>query len=365
MKYIFFALNVSVDLIAHVMMFFLWRDFLGFNNIYLQIAIGAILLMFLALTVIAPLCIHWRDNIWSRSLYVVVGLWLGFMLNSVLLAAIFYLAYIIFPGLEITLALKSLYIILLPLLFLLPEAWAAQSWRIKRVSVAIKNLPDFWEGKEILHVSDVHLGPIWRQSFFDRLVSKINSIKAEAIFITGDLFDGMEADFSWFHKRRIIASSGVYYAFGNHDIILGKDRVKALLKDSGIMVLDDVLHEEKGLQILGLSCYYEGHLDVSKKILEEMKCCFDKPSILLYHEPKDIKAIRNAKVDLQLSGHTHGGQLWPFNFIAKILYRGFVYGVYKLKDYTLSVTAGAGTWGPPLRLGSRSELVLLKLVKRT
>ena len=69
-------------------------------------------------------------------------------------------------------------------------------------------------------------------------------------------------------------------------------------------------------------------------------------------------------IDLQLSGHTHAGQIWPFNLLIKLLYRGFVHGIYRNKDYTLSVSAGTGTWGPPLRLGSRSEIIVLQLIKK-
>lgn len=363
MKYIFFVLNVIVDISAHLIMFFLWRDFLGLNDIFIQMAVGAILLMFLSLTVIAPLLIYWRDNMLSRSLYLVVGLWLGFMLNTILLALLYYTIVYFFPFLALTYYIKGLYLIVLSVLILIPEAWAAQCWRIKRVTIKMNNLPDYWVDKEIVHISDIHLGPIWRQRFFDNLLKKIKDLKAEAIFITGDLFDGMEANFSWFHERKLDAPSGVYYSFGNHDMLLGKDRVKALLKNSNIIVLDNVLHEEKDLQIIGISCYYEGHLDMNKKLRVDIKHNPNKASILLYHEPKNVPEVKGLGISLQLSGHTHGGQMWPFGLIAKALYRGFVNGVYRLKDYTLIVSAGAGTWGPPLRLFSRSEIVLIKLIK--
>jgi len=346
-------------------MFFIWRYFFSLNNIYLQIAAAGILLIFAALTIIAPLFIHWRDNIMSRSLYLVIGLWIGFILNSALLAILFFLIMFIWPNLIILMeGYLHLYILILPLLMLLPEAWAAKFSRVKKTDIKIKNLPEAWREKKIIHISDIHLGPVWRQIFFDKLVSKINSLSADAIFITGDLFDGMEADFSWFQPRRLSAPLGVYYAFGNHDMILGKDRVKELLANSNIRVLDDKLHLEQGLQIIGLNCDFPDKIDIKSKLVNEIKPNIELPSILLYHEPKDVKIIKSLGINLQLSGHLHAGQMFPFNLLAKLLYRGFVSGVYKSENFNLSLTAGAGTWGPPLRLGSRSEIGLITLLAK-
>ncbi|MDD3285805.1 MAG: metallophosphoesterase, partial [Patescibacteria group bacterium] len=162
---------------------------------------------------------------------------------------------------------------------------------------------------------------------------------------------------------QFVASKGVFYAFGNHDLILSENRVRALLANSNIQILGNEIVKVDGLQIVGLNCYYEGRLDVKGKILSRLGYKPDKPSILLYHEPKDLKAAQEAGIDLQLSGHTHGGQMFPFNLVAKMLYRGFSGGFYRFKNFSLSVSHGAGTWGPPLRLGSRSEISLIKLLK--
>ncbi|MDD3285125.1 MAG: hypothetical protein PHG95_00575, partial [Patescibacteria group bacterium] len=194
MKYIFFTLNVIIDLAGHFLMFLIWRYFFAFESTYLQIAVGIILLFAVFLTVLAPLLVYWRDNMLSRSLYLVVGLWAGLMLNSVLLALIF-IAFNSAGVYEIgswSLSERWWWMGVLPLLLLLPEAWLAQATRIRRVSAKIIDLPEAWQGKEIAHVSDVHLGPVWRQRFFDKLVKKVNALGATAIFITGDLFDGMD-----------------------------------------------------------------------------------------------------------------------------------------------------------------------------
>lgn len=365
MKYVFLTLNIIVYSSAHFLMFLLWRYFFSLDSFPSQVSAAAILFLLASLTIIAPLLIHWRDNIGSRALYLIIALWAGFMLNSVILAVAFFIfLFILNDYFLLSSSWSVFYIIFLPLLMLIPEFWAANSIKVKEVDVCIKDLPEAWKNKKIVHISDIHLGPIWRQKFFNKVVDRVNSLSADAIFITGDLFDGMEADFSWFHQRRFLAPLGTYYAFGNHDIILGKYKIKKLLNNSNIRILDDELHLEQGLQIIGLSCYYEGKMDVEHKLLKEIKIQLSRPSILLYHEPKDIRAIRNSKIDLQLSGHLHAGQMFPFNLLAKFLYKGFVHGVYKVEDFTLSLTAGVGTWGPPLRLFTRSEIVLLKLLPK-
>ncbi|MDD2680919.1 MAG: metallophosphoesterase [Patescibacteria group bacterium] len=364
MKYIFFTLNITVALFGHFLMFLIWRYFFGFTDFYLQFALAFILFCGLILLVIAPLLIHWKDNIFSRALYVVGGLWSGLMLNTAL-AAIFYflLKYFHLNNFIDTLSNgKYLYILIIPLVMILVEFYCARVIRVKRRSIKIKNLPEFWRGKKIIHVSDVHLGPIWRQKFFDDLTTLINKQRAELVFITGDLFDGMDADFSWFHLRKLEAAKGVFYAYGNHDLILGEQKIIQLFADSNIEILADELREIEGLQVIGISCYYKGRLDVKKKIAELKTYDPLKPSILMYHEPKDVRTFQSAGINVQLSGHTHGGQMFPFNLLAHILYKGFASGLYRLDNFNLSVTSGAGTWGPPLRLGSCSEIVVLELL---
>ncbi len=365
MKYVFFALNIIVDLAGHFLMFLIWRHFFGLESIYLQFAIATLLMGGVFLSVIAPLLVHWRDNSLTRSLYLVVGLWTGVILNTALVAAFYYL--LVYLGFietnSWTTMTKSIYIGFIPMLMLLPEAWSAQAHKVKRLTVKIKDLPDAWIGLDVIHISDIHLGPIWRQRFYDKLVRKVNSLEAAAIFITGDLFDGMDGDFSWFKQRKFAASLGVFYSFGNHDLILGKEKVRILMAGSDIQILDNDIKEIMDLQILGVTCYYEGRQDLKAKILALDNYQPNKPSIMMYHEPQDIGAARTAGINLQLSGHTHGGQMFPFNLLAHLLYRGFGSGLYRLHNYSISVSSGVGTWGPPLRLGSRSEILVLKLLK--
>jgi predicted MPP superfamily phosphohydrolase len=232
--------------------------------------------------------------------------------------------------------------------------------------VKIKNLPSAWEGKRVIHISDVHLGPILRQDFFKKVIRRIEAMKPDAVFITGDLFDGSESDFSWVSSplNNLKAPFGLYYSFGNHDFTLGHDRVTELLKGENITILDNLLVEMEGVQIIGLNFTPDRNFDLKRAVLASTGYDPIKPSIVLFHEPKDTAKLKGIGVDLLLAGHTHGGQMFPFNYLASYFYHNHSHGIYRDRDFTLCVSSGVGTWGPPMRTGSKSEIIELTLHKK-
>ena len=124
------------------------------------------------------------------------------------------------------------------------------------------------------------------------------------------------------------------------------------------------MKEVEGLQIIGINYSFEKDFDLEKNILEQVGYNKDKPSLLLFHAPKNIELAKSAGIDLQLSGHTHDGQLFPFNFMAKWMHRGYGYGLFQLEDFSLVVSRGVGTWGPPMRTSGPSEIVKITLKKK-
>lgn len=364
MKYIFFAITALVDLFSHLLVFFILKYFLFIDNIESSLILFIFLAFSLVMTIIAPLLLNWKDHIISRSLYLVVAVYIGLAFNFLALSAIFFTIKILIPSLAEFRSLALLLILIFSGLLLIWEYLSAKTLKERVYQVKIKDLPDYWRGKKLLHLSDLHLGPIWRQKRYEKILRVVNKLNADLVCITGDLFDGLDSDFSWFTELKIKAKEGVFYSHGNHDLILGAKKVEELLSSSNIKILDNTMVEIKGLQIIGLSCYYQGRLDVKGKILSNLNYTEAKPSIMLYHEPKDIDLARQAGIDLQLSGHTHGGQFFPFNLIAKLLFTGFSSGLYQLAGgFSLSLSAGAGTWGPPLRLFTKSEYSLIELEK--
>jgi predicted MPP superfamily phosphohydrolase len=243
-----------------------------------------------------------------------------------------------------------------------------KAWQPKVVNyeVAIKDLPAAWENKVVVQISDVHLGPVYRERFFGRLLKKVQALNPEAVFITGDLFDGMESDFTWLNHpfTKMNIPRGIYYSFGNHDLYLGFNRAIQLLKDNPVIILDNKMVVQDGLQIIGINYSFNKDFDLESAILDQVGYDKNKPSILLFHEPKNIALAKKAEIDLQLSGHTHNGQLFPFNYLAKLSYKGYGHGLFNEGDFSLIVNRGAGTWGPPMRTSGQSEISRIILKKK-
>lgn len=360
MKKIVFTIAALAFSLGHILVFFAWQKQLSLNET--QTFNLAIIIIILAITSsLSSFFIYWRDNLVNRFIYLLSAIWSAILLNSLLLY-IFFAIFAVF--IDNTLLVFLYFILQIPLL--LYEFYLAYFIKVRRFDAEIQDLNDFWHNKKILHISDIHLGPIWRSKHYKRIVKKINSLKPDAVFISGDFFDGVELDFSWLKisDYKIEAKYGIYYSLGNHDEDLGISRVKNLLKKTNFEILDDKMLVNNGLQIIGLISGHGQKIDVENKILEQINYDKKKPSILLFHEPKYMPEASKAGIDLQLSGHTHGGQLFPFNIITSWLYKGNNFGVYRKNGLILSVSSGIGTWGPPFRLGSQSEIVEIKLIKK-
>lgn len=335
------------------------------NNVQNRFFLGIIIFILAILTFVSSVSVHRKDNLSVRLFYLISFSWLGVLLNFVLTATVlsfvFWVAKIF--GINLSSDLFKTLLIVGTVIASLRSFFNAHKIVVKKYVVAIKNLPVAWQNKRVVHISDVHLGPILRQNFFQRVICKIESLNPDAVFLTGDLFDGSESDFSWVKNplSNLRAPLGLYYSLGNHDFILGADRVLELLSGEDIVVLNNRMIVKEGLQIIGLDFNPDRNFDLNREILARSGYLAATPSILLFHEPKDTVKSQGLGIDLQLSGHTHAGQMFPFNFISRYFYHNHSHGLFRRGDYTLSVTAGVGTWGPPMRTGSRSEIVELTL----
>ena len=369
MQLIFFAVSVLVLLAGH---FLLWQFFIKLYNFHLSssssVSAALIILAFFLSIILASYLIHKCDNVFTRWYYIITASWVGLVGNFFIAIAVIYLLKFILPLLSIN-ASELFYKIIffgLAMLITVYGILAARYPKITEYTVIVKELPTEWNNKSIVQISDVHLGPIYRQYFFDRVMDKIATINPEAVFITGDLFDGMEADFSWFGKpfTKINPPQGIYYSYGNHDLYLGLGRVAEILKNSPVVILDNKMKEISGLQIIGINYSFDRDFDLEKNILKQIGYNQNKPSLLLFHAPKNVELAKSAGIDLQLSGHTHDGQMFPFNFLAKWAHLGYGYGFFKLDDFSLIVSRGVGSWGPPLRTSGQSEIVKIILKQK-
>ena len=237
------------------------------------------------------------------------------------------------------------------------------SWtRITRARVQLANLPAAWRGRKAALISDVHLGHVRNRNFLQRLVAKILQEEPHAVFIVGDLFDGtaIDAAHAAAPLSKIAAPQGVYFVAGNHEQFGDDNKFLQAISSAGVRVLTNEKVDVDGLQIIGVpyrSATRAGHLASALKSIGPDP---HRASILLTHAPDYPHIAEAAGISLQLSGHTHVGQFIPWSWLARRVYRQFVYGLSRLGNMQIFTSSGAGTWGPPLRLGSNPEIVLLQ-----
>ncbi len=326
----------------------------------------AIVLFILASSFIASsLLVHFSENLFSRFYYFIAGLWLG-VFNYLLIGfAIVWLVVFVFNkfNFKFDLSLLGFLAISAAVIYSAYGLWSAYHPRLKEVTVKINNLPVYWQNKTIVQISDLHLGPVLGEKFLEQIVNQVNSVKPDIIFITGDLLDSMEGrvEFSVQTLDQLQAPEGIYFITGNHETYFGLEKTYQLLEKTKVRILKDEMIDLNGLQLIGLSFPQQGEHKNLSVILGQLNFNRQLPSILLYHSPVQIKQMAAAGISLQLAGHTHVGQLTPFNFISYLVYGKYHYGLHQEEDYTIYTTSGTGVWGPTLRTVEKSEIVAIKL----
>lgn len=239
---------------------------------------------------------------------------------------------------------------------------------VRRVEVPVPGLDPGLEGLRIAQLSDLHVGHTIRRPFVQAVVDRTNAERPDLVALTGDFVDGSVADLA--HDAaplgELHAPLGVYFVTGNHEYFTGTvDAWCERLRHMGIHVLRNerrtVLHDGAPLDVLGIDDPFAnapGHgPDLARAIAGRDR---SHASILLAHQPVFGEAAAAAGVSLVLSGHTHGGQLWPFHALVKLV-QPYVAGLVRIGATALYVSRGTGWWGPPMRLGAPNEITLLTL----
>jgi predicted MPP superfamily phosphohydrolase len=200
------------------------------------------------------------------------------------------------------------------------------------------------------------------RSFLRRLVAKILREEPDAIFIAGDLYDGtaIDARLAAEPLSDLVAPHGVYFVAGNHEQFGDDSKYLNAIAAAGVRVLSNEKLEVDGLQIIGVPYRNAAQDGRFASVLHDVGLDRGRASILLTHAPDHPEIAEAAGVSLQLSGHTHLGQFLPWSWMARRIYRQFVYGLSRIGKMQVFTSSGAGTWGPPLRLGSNPEIVMLQ-----
>lgn len=331
------------------------------SKLILALILALLPMFFFAASIAARL----RETLFTRIFYFSTSLWFGILTELVAGLALGWLVVgvIRLAGYSANTKALGWSVIALVLIYVSYGIFSAFNPQVKHISVKIENLPDTWKGKTAVHISDVHLGHILKADFLHGIVGRINDLDPEIVFITGDLFDGMDGDLAGIAKplENIKAPWGMFYVTGNHETYLGVEKAFAAIKDTGIKVLNDEEVNIKGMQIIGVSYPERG---VSKNIGDAINSIDsydpDLPSILLYHSPVQIQRVRETGIDFQLSGHTHKGQLFPLRLITWLIYMGYDYGLHTEGNYSIYTSSGVGVWGPTMRTAATPEIVVIK-----
>ena len=350
--------------LTHLILYETWTFSVSGNGVtgapWLKSGLGILSVSFLVASLLA-----WRyTGAAVRAIYKVAAVWLG-LLSFLVVAAVFsWLAY----GVAAVIGLHASFHLIVEVSF--GTATAAgiygvfnASWtRITRTTVRLANLPEAWRGRKAALVSDLHLGHVRNSTFLRRIVADVLKEKPDAIFIAGDLYDGTAID----AKRaaeplsQLRAPQGVYFVAGNHEQFGDDSKYLHAVESAGVRVLRNEKVEADGLQIIGVPYRHASRVAHFASVLKEIGLDSRRASILLTHAPDHPQVAEEAGVSLQLSGHTHLGQFIPWSWMARRIYRQFVYGLSRIGKMQVFTSSGAGTWGPPLRLGSNPEIVVLK-----
>ncbi len=244
--------------------------------------------------------------------------------------------------------------------------------RVVKVDVPIANLPEAFQGFTIAQISDIHVGPTIKRPYLDRIVDRVNGLKPDAIAVTGDLVDGSVRELSAHTApfARLEARHGAYVVTGNHEYYSGAEPWIAELRRLGLTVLMNehvvVTRGQASLVLGGVTDFTAGGFIESHRS-DPVRALQGAPAdasarVLFAHQPRSAPAAAAAGFDLQLSGHTHGGQFWPWNLFVP-MQQPYVHGLNRHERMWIYVSRGTGYWGPPKRFGAPSEITLVRLVR--
>jgi len=242
--------------------------------------------------------------------------------------------------------------------------------RVKNVDVPIADLPAPLHGFSIVQVSDLHVGPTIRRAQVEAIVDRVNGLNADLIALTGDFVDGSVRELRA-HTRplgKLTARHGAYFVTGNHEYYSGVHAWIAELRGLGMRVLVNehvnLRHDGARIVVAGVTDFsagrfVDGHASDPHRALAGAP--EDVVRLLLAHQPRSAIEAAQAGADLQLSGHTHGGQFFPWNYVVRF-YQPFTAGLHRLGKLWIYVSRGTGYWGPPKRIGAPAEITHLRLV---
>lgn len=231
----------------------------------------------------------------------------------------------------------------------------------KEYTLPIKGLK---KAVRAVHLTDIHIGTVHQVAFLTHVVQMTNKLSPDVVYITGDLFDGSVPVTERMLKPLDALTAPVFFSNGNHEEYEGLQYVRDTVDDINIDHLENRMVIHKGIQVVGINDRASLKKEESAgTVIDSLNVDKNMPTVLLYHTPVEWDEARERGVDVMLSGHTHNGQIYPFTLLVRMTYK-YIKGLYEEEGKFLHVSPGTGTWGPPMRLGSRNQITLLHLVPK-
>jgi predicted MPP superfamily phosphohydrolase len=356
----------GILLLAHWFLYHTWFAFWGSSGPAIDLALRAALLV-LAFSFLTAALLGFRySNLLVAILYKIAAVWLG-LLNFFFLAAclswVVWYALVLSPLAADAAAHRPLIAAVLNCLAIAAALYGmlnARWIRVRRVAVTLAGLPESWRGRTALMLSDLHLGYINGARFSRRIAAAATRLQPDIVFLPGDIFDGTKADPHQLAAPllEIAPPFGIYFTTGNHEEFGDAAHYSAAMTGAGVRVLANELVTVDGLHILGVPFGDSSPIRL-RATLQALSPDHGQASILLNHVPSQLPIAEQAGISLQLSGHTHGGQVFPFTWITRRAFGKFTYGLQVFGALQVYTSSGAGTWGPPMRVGTHPEMVLL------
>ncbi len=360
---IFLCVAQSILFLGHYFLYatlvFAWQPHAGAKPLFLVLALLSV--SFLGVSLLGMRYFH----ILLRTVYKVAAVWLGTFNYLFMAACGWWLTYgalrlahaqfstrrpaVAWFGLALAVSAYGL---------------ANSSWtRVKRITVTLAGLPETWRGRTIALISDLHLGNFRNARFARKIVRKLSRENPAMVLIAGDLFDGtpLDADRAVAPLLELRAPLGTFFTEGNHEEFRSPASFINALQRAGVRVLENEKVELDGLQLLGVPYRHATHAQHLREVLAQLRVDAARASILICHAPDHPEVAAAAGIGLQVSGHTHLGQMFPYTRVARRMYGQFVYGLSRIGGLQVYTSSGAGTWGPPQRVGSQAEIVLIRL----